>query len=82
MGTSTRAVLEMLNTTREPVCAQEMDFEILHESQLLEKLLQFADEAVCPITLQCKRLLEGLPHPSCIATNAVWHAVLTERDAP
>jgi len=23
-----------------------LDFEILHESQLLEKLLQFADEAV------------------------------------
>ncbi len=39
-------MLSLLITTREPACAQELDFVVLHESQLLEKLLQFADEAV------------------------------------
>jgi len=49
-----------VSTTREPVDvdvdAQELDFAILYESQLLEKLLQFADEAVRCTLVSCTDL--------------------------
>lgn len=47
-----RMQLTLVDTTCEPVWVQELDFAVLHESQLLDKLLQFADQAVRLLTAQ------------------------------
>ncbi len=50
--TNMRMQLTLVDTTCEPVWVQELDFAVLHESQLLDKLLQFADQAVRLLTAQ------------------------------
>ncbi len=73
--------LSSLYTTCDTVCAQDLDFAILYESQLLENLLHFADEAVrlltaahipgglgtCPVCSLCA--------PFCVPQS--WQPVLS-----